>query len=154
MKLYLVQHAQAKPKEEDPDRPLSEKGLADVIKVAKYAAENCGINIKKICHSGKLRAEQTAGILAEHLCVVTQEKVDALNPMDDPAIWVDKLSSKGENMMLIGHLPHMAKLATALLCSKGHDPIVQFQMGCILALKREDNQWALLWMIVPDIISE
>lgn len=27
MNLYLVQHAEAKPKEKDPERPLSEKGL-------------------------------------------------------------------------------------------------------------------------------
>lgn len=153
MNLYLVQHAQAKPKEEDPDRPLSEKGTADIKKVALYVAANCGINVKKICHSGKLRAAQTAGILAGHLNVLTQEKVEALSPMDDPAVWAEKLRSKDEDMMLVGHLPHMAKLATALLCGDGENPMIQFQMGCILALTREENLWAVQWMIVPDIIN-
>jgi phosphohistidine phosphatase len=33
--IYLVQHAEAKREDEDPSRPLSEKGLQD-IKVASY----------------------------------------------------------------------------------------------------------------------
>ena len=35
MNLYLVQHARAKQKEEDPERPLTEKGQADII-IAKH----------------------------------------------------------------------------------------------------------------------
>ena len=37
MRLYLVQHADAKLKEEDPSRPLSDKGWGDIRNVAKYA---------------------------------------------------------------------------------------------------------------------
>ena len=35
MNLYLVQHAEAKPKQEDPGRPLTDKGYADIEKTAK-----------------------------------------------------------------------------------------------------------------------
>jgi len=31
MRVYLVQHGEAVSKEENPDRPLSEKGAADVL---------------------------------------------------------------------------------------------------------------------------
>ncbi len=46
MKLYLVQHGEAKKKEEDPLRPLSESGREDVQRVAKYA-ENLDIKANK-----------------------------------------------------------------------------------------------------------
>ena len=36
MRLYLVQHGKAASKETDPLRPLTEEGLSDVHKVAKF----------------------------------------------------------------------------------------------------------------------
>jgi phosphohistidine phosphatase len=38
MWLYLVQHGQAKTEEEDPERPLTDRGAADVGRVAEVAA--------------------------------------------------------------------------------------------------------------------
>lgn len=66
MKLYLVQHGEAKRKEEDPSRPLTNKGIKDAEKVAKYISK-LEVKAKKIFHSGKLRAKQTAEIYAKHL---------------------------------------------------------------------------------------
>ena len=34
MNLYLVQHAKAKQKEEDPERPLTENGISSISRVA------------------------------------------------------------------------------------------------------------------------
>jgi len=62
MRLYLVQHGEAKREEEDPSRPLTENGRREVEIVAKFLSE-AGIKIDKILHSGKLRAAQTAEIL-------------------------------------------------------------------------------------------
>jgi len=67
MNLYLVQHAEAKRKEEDPERPLSEKGRVDIRKVAVYIAGHINIKVSAIIHSGKTRARQTAEALAEYL---------------------------------------------------------------------------------------
>lgn len=66
MRFYLVQHAEAKREEEDPSRPLTDRGRKESIKVASYAAR-IGVRIEKIIHSGKLRALQTAEIMTEHL---------------------------------------------------------------------------------------
>ena len=38
MKLYLVQHGEAKSKVEDPQRPLTERGKEDVARVTALAA--------------------------------------------------------------------------------------------------------------------
>ena len=56
MYLYLVQHAESMSKEQDPDRPLTEKGLADINRMARYAASHLAVDIRRIYHSGKLRA--------------------------------------------------------------------------------------------------
>ena len=64
MKLYLVQHGEAEPKEANPERPLTEKGLSDVKKAASLLA-NSVLKVDMILHSGKKRAEQTARTIAD-----------------------------------------------------------------------------------------
>ena len=59
MRLYLVQHGEAKSKTEDPQRPLTERGREDVARVAAFAA-SAGLQVGQIRHSGKRRAEETA----------------------------------------------------------------------------------------------
>ena len=64
MKLFLIQHAQAKSKEEDPQRSLTDEGKANIKKVAEYVARTAP-EVTEVWHSEKLRAKQTAQILAE-----------------------------------------------------------------------------------------
>ncbi len=154
MLLYLVQHAEAKREEEDPSRSLSEKGLQDIKKVAAYA-DKLNIKISQIFHSGKARALQTAQILSDHL---KPEKgiaqTDGLAPMDDPQIWFDRLLKTKEDTMLVGHLPHLARLSTLLLCGNKNRGVVDFKMGGIVCLKRdEDGKWSVEWMIIPEVIK-
>jgi len=59
MDIYIVQHAQSKPSEQDPTRPLSEEGLSNIERVAAHAAR-FRLSVDHIYHSGKLRAKQTA----------------------------------------------------------------------------------------------
>ncbi len=60
--LFLIQHGEAKTKDEDPERRLTEHGAAVVEKMATWAAR-AGVKVSEIRHSGKRRAEQTASIL-------------------------------------------------------------------------------------------
>lgn len=62
MKLYLVQHGEALSKEQDTKRSLSEQGRREVERMANFLA-TAGVRVARICHSGKLRAQQTAEIL-------------------------------------------------------------------------------------------
>jgi phosphohistidine phosphatase len=154
MRLYLVQHAEAKREEEDPSRSLSEKGLNDITKVATYIV-SLNISISQIFHSGKTRALQTAQVLAEHL--KPQESIsqtDGLAPLDEPGIWFERLTKIKEDVALVGHLPHLGKLAALLLCGDKEKNIVDFKMGGMVCLKRsEDGNWSLEWMIIPDVIK-
>ena len=66
MILFLVQHGEAKPESEDPERSLTDRGAEVVERMADWAARS-GITMDQIFHSGKRRAEQTAAIFAKHL---------------------------------------------------------------------------------------
>jgi phosphohistidine phosphatase len=150
--LYLVQHAEAKTEQEDPSRGLSENGLSDIKKIANQAAR-LSVEASQIFHSGKKRASQTAQILAEHLHPDKGvSESDGLAPMDEPKIWAERLSSIiEEKIMLVGHLPHLGRLAGLLICNDEKKNIVNFKMAGIVCLKRdEDMSWSLEWMLTPE----
>lgn len=154
LRLYLVQHAEAQREEEDPSRPLSQRGLEDIRKVAKYAEEHLHLAVDLIVHSGKLRAKQTAEILAEHLCPPKGVRAaEGLEPLADPKVWEKRLSEAVEDIMLVGHLPHLDKLAGRLLCGDGGKGAVAFKMGCILCLEKDEiGCWSVQWMVTPEIL--
>ncbi|MFZ5906313.1 MAG: phosphohistidine phosphatase SixA [Nitrospirota bacterium] len=154
MYLYLVQHGAAKTEEEDPLRPLSSQGYQDITRVSTYLSR-LNISVDTIMHSAKLRARQTAEVLREYLRPMQgiSEK-DGLSPLDNPEIWKERLTGMSEDLFLIGHLPHLARLASLLLCGHDGKHIVRFQMAGVVCLERnESGIWSLQWMITPRIIA-
>ncbi|MEM2896885.1 MAG: phosphohistidine phosphatase SixA [Candidatus Bathyarchaeia archaeon] len=156
MKLYLVQHGEAKPEEEDPLRSLSEKGIEDVRKMANYASKRLSIKVERIFHSGKLRAKQTAEELAKGVDVGRGiEESKELEPLADPKFWVEKLAKIDKDTMLVGHMPHLNKLSSLLLSGDETKKIIQFKTAGIVCLERDErNNWSVLWIVIPEIIPE
>ena len=154
MRLYLVQHAESKRKDEDSLRPLSEKGWEDIGKVAKYAEKYLHIQVKQIFHSGKLRAKQTAEVLAGHLRPAKGVMAaQGLEPLADPEVWRNRLAKTTEDIMIVGHLPHLGKLACHLLIGDEGKEVVAFRNGGITCFEKDESgQWAVRWMITPEII--
>lgn len=153
MKLYLVRHGEAKAAEIDPSRGLTEQGIQDVTKIAQFL-QRARIGVKEIFHSGKARAQQTAAIIGRHITV--EHGVfdsDGLSPNDDPSIWTVRLSRRTEDTMLVGHLPHLAKLAARLVCDDPRSPLVTFRSAGVICVVRSPNGWAIDWMVIPDIIQ-
>ncbi len=154
MLLYLVQHAEAKKEEEDPERGLTDQGFKDIARTAIYARK-LGLKVSIIHHSGKKRAMQTAQMLADHLKPERGAvRADGLSPMDDPGVWAGRLAAMNEDIMLVGHLPYMARLAGLLLCGDREKMFVDFQMAGIVCLKRaDDGRWLMEWMAVPEMMG-
>ena len=153
MELYLVQHAEAKTKDEDPERGLTDLGFANVRKTAGFV-NKLDISVETIFHSDKLRAKQTANELAEAIKSVTGLKQrNGIAPMDDISSMMDEIQRSDKNLMVVGHLPYMAKLASALLCGNENQNAVRFQTSCIVKLIRDEENkgWSVKWMITPDI---
>jgi phosphohistidine phosphatase len=153
MYLYLVQHGEAKSKEEDPARSLSEKGMEDVRKIADRVRQ-LNVEVGRIMHSGKMRALQTAQEMGNHIKVAGGIlEADGLAPMDDPALWSARLADTTENTMLVGHLPHLGRLSALLLCSDTEKEVVSFAVGSVVCLKRSDSgQWVVDWILKPEMV--
>lgn len=151
MKLYLVRHGEPKPESEDPRRPLTKKGFDDIERLARFIIDKKNVSVNMIFHSGKLRAQQTAEVLAKRLNPKNGvEKTSGLNPLDDPAIWAERLEDMNEDMMLVGHLPYMSRLASELLAGDSEKAIVKFLTGGTACLDRDDSgKWALEWVVDP-----
>ena len=152
MKLYLVQHGHAVSKQEDPERPLSDKGRTDLARIADFI-KPLKIEVKYLWHSSKARAIQTAEILAD---VVRIKKAcserDGLSPNDEIIAVEKDIIKAGGNVMVIGHMPFLSKLASELLSGSEVANTVRFRQGGILCMNYDkDTGWQIEWMITPDL---
>jgi phosphohistidine phosphatase len=151
--VYLVQHGEALPETEDPARPLSERGREQVEQVARHAAA-LGLSVAEICHSGKLRARQTAEIYARHLSPSRGiRETGGMAPGDDPGQAMAAIDAATQPLMLVGHLPHLRKLASSLLVGDPEKEIVRFRNGAIVCLVKAGGGWLLQWILTPELVS-
>ncbi|RUM89268.1 MAG: phosphohistidine phosphatase SixA, partial [Thermodesulfatator sp.] len=135
-------------KEEDPRRPLSPEGREETQRMAAWLKE-LGLRVPEIWHSTKLRAKETAEVLAEALEARTLEK-EGLAPLDDPAPLAETLKSRTEDLLIAGHLPFLSRLASLLLLGDPEKEIVNFRFSGCLALVREES-WRIDWFLKPDL---
>lgn len=150
MNIYLVQHGKPIPKEEDPERSLSAQGKEDVEKMAAFLMK-AGIEVYDIFHSGKTRARDTAEIIASKLNPDKKPiKKGGLSPLDEVKIIAKDIEQIRNDFMIVGHLPHLAKLISFLITGNETNPIVSFKQGSVVCLeKREEGNWSIAWMLVP-----
>ncbi|MGA1867747.1 MAG: phosphohistidine phosphatase SixA [bacterium] len=152
MKVYLIRHGHAKSSDEDPQKPLSHVGRETIKKVSPSALK-LGMNIEKIWHSTKLRAKETAIIVADFFegrVELIERK--GLAPNDEVRPIAHQLVKRDENIAIVGHLPFLNRLASLLLCGSEHANIVHFNPGTIICLIRDEtNNWSIEWGINADI---
>ncbi|MCF8095676.1 MAG: phosphohistidine phosphatase SixA [Desulfobacteraceae bacterium] len=151
MSLYLVQHGKNLSKEIDPEQSLSEEGRKEVEHIGETAS-GYDVLVGKIRHSGKKRAEQTAEIFAEKLDVKDVAEAEGLKALDEPAEF-GKNVNPGENLMLVGHLPFMERMASWLTTGSMDYTVFKFQNGGIVCLDKlpDSEYWAVIWALVPAI---
>ncbi len=151
MRVYLVQHGLAKDKSEDSARPLSDQGREDVTRCAGFLSLFEKPKPVKIVHSGKLRAAQTAEMFAEAWGGIPVEQTLDLAPNDDPSVWSAHLASMNEDVMLVGHLPYMQRLAGLLICGDPQREAVRFRNGGVVCMEKGESGWSILWQINPTL---
>jgi len=150
--LYLVQHGEAKPEQEDPARPLTEKGREEAAKVAEALSRLGFVKVEKIIHSGKTRAKQTAEIMAEKLKPEKGiEEVEGIAPLDDPSKIIPTIERE-DNLMICGHLPHLSRLASTLITGSQEKEVIKFRMAAAVALVEEEGKgWRVAWILTPEM---
>ncbi|MEX2525400.1 MAG: phosphohistidine phosphatase SixA [Gammaproteobacteria bacterium] len=154
MKLYLVQHGEALAKDVDPDRPLSPGGEKDVRNMAGFL-QAAGVGVDRVLHSGKLRARQSAAILAEALLIHGDaEAIDGLGPNDPVEDFSIEVHKFKQDTMVVGHLPFMARMVSRLVNGQGEPAIVDYKPGSVVCLEQDgEEHWCIQWMLRPDLLA-
>jgi phosphohistidine phosphatase len=148
MNFYLVRHGEAIDASVDRTRPLTTSGREDVKSTAQIAAAK-GVQVQTIYHSGILRAAQTAEIMAACLdCGAVALPTSGLQPEDDPHVAAAELTVAETSVMLVGHLPHLNRLA-ALLSKGSTSDQSNFVPAMMACYRRDGALWRLDWTIAP-----
>jgi phosphohistidine phosphatase len=152
MRLYLVQHGDAVPERLDPERPLSAAGRREVEAVARLLA-GTGTRAVRVAHSGRLRAQQTAELLATALVPgMVPDTMPGLNPNDPVEPVARTIADWTSDVMLVGHLPFMGKLAARLVAGDERRPVAAFVPGTVACLEQaEAGDWVIAWMARPEL---
>ena len=154
MKLYCMRHGHA---EQFPnpqgERPLSLKGVEETKKIATYL-QRCDICVMHIKHSGKLRAHQSAIILASAVSSDNQslEECRLLRENDSIILLKDLIQEWRDDTMLVGHMPIISQLVSTLVLGDNSHCIVCFPPGTIVCLEQFENRWILNWILRPDLV--
>lgn len=156
MKLFCVRHGHA---EQIPnpagERPLTCEGVDELRKVATYLKQR-GVHVVHLMHSGKLRAEQSAEILASVLAEGQNIEVCPLLGCNQPtAHIIDLIQEWHDDTMLVGHMPFMSQLVSALILGNDSCNILRFPPGTVVCLERLENHlWILDWVVRPDLVPD
>ncbi len=153
MKIYCVRHGEAEESDVNPERPLTENGRSDIESVARFMGE-AGLHIDHLLHSPKLRAIQTAEIFAKYLKAdQVTECANLLDENNDVTPLVDMMPIWHGDIMLVGHLPFMYKLVSALvLGQQDFYPIVNYPPGTVICLDRYNDRCIISWLLHPQLV--
>jgi phosphohistidine phosphatase len=142
MKLVLIQHAEAVSENLDPRRPLSETGREQAARMEKFLSklELCPC---RVYHSGKLRAMQTAEYAVRAAGAESAEIYDCIGPNDQISPCIELISPVEDDIIIVGHMPFLGKLASFLLASNEKLPIIDFSNGSPCILERIGSRYTL-----------
>lgn len=144
MELYLVRHGEAlgNVPETEGGPPLSENGLLHVRRCAAFAAR-LQVRVAEIRHSDRLRAIQTAQEF-ERALGCPRRQLAGLGPDDDINPLRREAAGLQDNVMVVGHLPYLNRIAGALLAQDESMPVVVFHPVSLIRLdRRDDGRWSL-----------
>ena len=160
MNLYLIRHAISEaesPSGEDSERELNDKGAKKMRQIAK-GLRTLGVDFDIILTSPYLRAQQTAGILADVL--KTKKKVvvsGTLAPGGNPDLLFAEINEKFsvDSLALVGHEPYLSTLV-GILTAGGASVEMTFKKGGVCYLSTDNllhaHQANLEWLLTPGIL--
>jgi len=155
MEIYLMQHGPYLHKEQDPDEGLGPEGDARIHASGK-ALKKMGITFDVILASPKKRSRQTAAIVAEEVGfppekIMETEKVKAMTPPEE-TITVLREYGANTKVLIAGHLPSLAEVASSLLTEGSHATIA-FERGGCCRIDVQDlptHSGHLRWYLTPE----
>ncbi len=154
MRLYIVQHGDSVPKNIDPDRPLSDRGRADIQRLTEWLSSH-NVQVVQILHSGKTRAKETAEILQPLLKSPAQiYERQGLAPNDSPEAFLHQLRDPQKDTLVAGHMPFVARTVSQALTGAPDRQLVAFVPGSVAGLERSDGtSWRLFLFARPEFFN-
>ena len=156
MKLYCMRHGDAENlASSNGERALSEHGQQDIAKIAAYLGHR-GLHVSHVLRSDKLRAIQTADVLAQVISDGQPTELCALLGADHPvAPLMELIQTWNDDTMLVGHMPFMSQLVSALVLGDDGYTMMRFPPGTLVCLERhEQHRWLLNWVLRPDLVPD
>ena len=156
--LLVIRHGRAGDAEEfaktglsDDERPLTDKGAREIERVAK-GLQSIVDKIDLLAASPLARAQQTAEIVAEEYGIAIGETVEELRPSSSFAAFAEWARQKPDVVAVVGHDPHLSRLATWLM-SGVDSPNVALKKGgaCLLEFEQavDGGEGVLRWLMTP-----
>jgi phosphohistidine phosphatase len=129
---------------------LSEEGRSEIEHVAR-TLKNMNVSVNSVYHSGKLRAEESAMILADALGGKVK-KHSGLQPNDEPEEALELIKHSENDLMLVSHLPLLDRLLRVLVNPGEDDELPEFGTGTLVALSPADGGWQIFRALGPRMI--
>jgi phosphohistidine phosphatase len=75
-----------------------------------------------------------------------------LLPEDDPAIAKAELQTAEQPLMLVGHLPHLGRLAALLTSGAPESEVVEFAPATVVCCRQDGSKWQIAWTLTPRLL--
>lgn len=152
MRLWLIRHGTALSKDQDPQRPLSEAGRRQASATAERLS-SLGVQTAQVWHSDKLRAQQTAESVAQALGGTKIHQQAGLAPNDPPEVLAGLARSAESDLVVVGHLPHLARVTSLLLTGEDQPDLVDFPAAGLVCLERGSGERFTLTLAAPPLLD-
>lgn len=156
LRLHLLRHAHAGDAlawdGDDALRPLTNKGRAQSQRLGRFLEQH-GIRPDVIVSSPKVRALQTAEIVAKELGMTVRIDARLADAFDNRELWglLDELGAR--EPMLVGHDPDFSMLLAYLIDAEGIGMRKATLATVDLTTKLGDGDGALRWLVPPDLLE-
>src|SRR5688572_21773092 len=144
MKVYLVHHAHALTKEQDPQRHISPRGREEADRLGTRFRQ-LAVAPVRILHSDKQWTIDTAERIAAKLGMEgrTAKAAYPINTGDAVEPFVAEIKAAGGDVMMCGHVDYLLRAASRLVCGDEQRKVVEFKPGngTAVCLEGEGDNW-------------
>ncbi len=158
MEIYLLRHGDYTDAPQDPTKGLNNQGKEEVETITKFLSSQ-NFQPEQIWHSDKKRAIQSAEIIAAPLNSVVLKERNDLGPLDSYQKIVQEIMGSNYNQLcIVGHLPFLDLIASALLVPASSSPqqvsFFKFQTASLALIELKSGQSQLKYFLSPSELAQ
>ena len=126
-------------------------GMVSVVMTGRHDVKRVSIDDAVLGEDKEVLEDLLAAAVAP---LVELETSDRINPNDDPRAFDWEQATGGQDTLIVGHLPFVARLASLLVVENPDRPMTSYRPGSVVCLERDsDGHWQINWMIRPHLLG-